>query len=65
MKNPDDIWDDLGSLEEQDLLQAMTNLFSRYYARYERRPEDEEALRFFRYLDNAIEQANQCNLNRR
>lgn len=65
MKNPNDLWADLGSLTDDELSQVITRLVAFYGERLDRNPEDREALLFFRNLDTAINQVTQCNLNRR
>ena len=65
MKNPNDLWADIGSLADDELSQVITRLVAFYGERLDRNPEDREALLFFRNLDTAINQVTQCNLNRR
>lgn len=65
MKSMNDIWEDIGSLAEEDLFQIITKLYGVYENQLQRHPENMEALHFFKNLDNIISQVNQCNLNRR
>jgi hypothetical protein len=60
-----DLWEDIGSLPEDELLHVITSLFAGYEKQLKHRPGDQEALHFFRNLDNAISQSTNCNLNRR
>ena len=65
MKSPNDIWADLGELPEEEVIHMMTKLFTIYEKKLKNKPEDQEALNFFRNLHNSIRQTDQCNLNRR
>ena len=65
MKNPDDIWEDLGALAEDELLHVLTKLYDTYYNDLRKDAEKQAATEFFRRLDLAITQTSQCNLNRR
>jgi hypothetical protein len=65
MKTADDIWEDLGSLSEDEMFHVMTKLFDIYDAELKRNPADKDALNFFKNLGNVISQTNQCNSNRR
>ncbi len=65
MKTTTDIWDTLGELQGHELIHAMTKLFSIYEEKLKKNPADDEALNFFKHLDIAISQTQQCNLNRR
>ena len=65
MKNPNDLWDEIGSLPDEELPHVITKLFAAYEERLKRNPNDEEALLFFRNLENAIKETSTCNLNRR
>lgn len=65
MKTPDDIWDDLGSLSEDELFHVLTKLHAVYEAQLKQNPGDEEARNFFQHLDNSITQTAECNSNRR
>ncbi|MEN8257159.1 MAG: hypothetical protein ABFS09_04790 [Thermodesulfobacteriota bacterium] len=59
------LWDDIGSLAEEEALHVITKLYASYEARLSREPENKECLQFFQELDNAISQTLECNLNRR
>lgn len=65
MKTPIDIWEDLGSLSENELLHVMTKLFALYESALKVDPGNKEALNFFKNLDNSITQTSACNSNRR
>lgn len=65
MKTPDDIWDDLGSLSENELFHVMTKLYAIYEAQLRQHPNDRESLHFFKHLGNTIPQTAACNSNRR
>jgi len=63
--NTTDLWDDLGSLEDDQAYQVLTQLFARYEQRRERNPGDLEADSFFQNLSVIIKQVQSCNVNRR
>jgi len=65
MKTADDIWEDLGSLSEDEMFHVMTKLFDIYDAKLKHDPIDKEAFNFFKNLGNVIDQTSQCNSNRR
>ena len=65
MKKPNDIWDDLGSLADEESIHVLTKLFSIYEDQLIKEPNNIESVNFFKNLANAIAQTNQCNLNRR
>lgn len=65
MENPDDIWSKIGDLPEEEMIHVLTKLFLTYENLLKNSPNNQEAINFFRNLDNAVTQANQCNLNRR
>jgi len=65
MKTPNDIWGELGELPEEEAMHVITKLFALYEDRLNKNPEDQNALLFFKNLDNAISLTSQCNLNRR
>ncbi|MBU0730795.1 MAG: hypothetical protein KKE17_08155 [Proteobacteria bacterium] len=65
MKEMNDIWEDLGSLAEHEMLHVMTKLFVVYEEMVKRDPANGEALNFFKHLGVVIDQTKQCNLNRR
>lgn len=65
MKNPNDLWEEIGSLEDDEPTHVLTKLFHLYEERLKRNSQDEEALLFFRNLSIAISETSQCNLNRR
>lgn len=65
MKTPNEIWDDIGSLSEDEMFHVMTKLFAIYESQYEHAPDNIECKNFFRNLDNVISETSQCNSNRR
>jgi len=65
MKAINDIWGELGELPEEEVMHVLTKLFALYEDRLKKNPADQDALVFFRNLDNAIGLTSQCNLNRR
>ena len=65
MKTPNEIWDDIGSLSENEMFHIVTKLFAIYESLYENAPDNIECKNFFRNLDNVIRQTSQCNSNRR
>ena len=65
MKTPNDLWEEIGSLPDEELSHVITKLFAIYEERLKRNPGDEEAILFFRNLENAIKETSLCNFNRR
>jgi len=65
MKSPNDIWEELGELPEEEVMHVMTKLFAFYDDRLQKNPDDQSALQFYKNLDNALSLTSQCNLNRR
>lgn len=65
MRSPNDLWEAIGSLPEEEFIHVLTKLFTMYEEQLTRKPGDESALQFFRNLDTAISQTDLCNLNRR
>ncbi len=65
MKNTDDIWEDIGSLSDDEMFHVITKLFDIYDNELKQIPTNSEALNFFKNLDNVISQTSQCNSNRR
>lgn len=63
--NTTDLWDDLGSLEDDQAYQVLTQLFARYEQRREQNPGDPDADSFFQHLSVIIKQVQSCNVNRR
>lgn len=60
-----DIWELLGELAEEDGVHVLTRLFSMYEKQLQINPADSSAHLFFNNLAIALEQASECNLNRR
>ena len=65
MRHPNDLWEALGAIDEEETGHVLTKLYATYEQLLENNPQDQEALNFFRNLDNALSQTTQCNLNRR
>ena len=65
MKTADDIWEDIGSLSDDEMFHVITKLFDIYDNELKQIPTNSEALNFFKNLDNVISQTSQCNSNRR
>ncbi len=65
MKTSGDIWEDIGSLSEDEMLHVITKLFACYEEQLSQKPNDAEALNFFNNLANSIDQTTACNSNRR
>ena len=65
MKTPEDLWEDIGSLSDDEPAHVLSKLYALYDEQLRRNETDEEALNFFRKLDTAIELSTNCNLNRR
>ena len=65
MRSQSELWEAVGSIEEEELQHVLTKLFMMYEELVERDPENREAENFFKRLDNAITQSQECNLNRR
>jgi hypothetical protein len=65
MRSPNDLWEALGSVAEEELVHVLTRLFTGYEQLLRVDPENREAELFFRNLDQAIEATEKCNLNRR
>jgi hypothetical protein len=63
--NANDVWGRLGELNEEDAVHVLTRLFAMYEQRQQQQPDDEAAALFFRNLSTALDQALECNLNRR
>jgi len=65
MKSSNDLWEDIGSLGEDELFHVVTKLFAMYEEQLKRQPESEEARFFFEKLESALTQTAECNGNRR
>ena len=65
MRSPNDIWEALGDIDNEESQHVLTKLFVMYEEMVTRNGESEETHRFFQNLDNAIELSQECNLNRR
>jgi hypothetical protein len=64
MKSPNNIWGHLGELPDEEVIHMMTKLFTIYEEKLKYNHEDQEALNFFKNLNNSINLTSQCNLNR-
>jgi hypothetical protein len=64
-KSPGDLWEDIGSLDELEVMPVLTRLYSVYESQLENDPGNTQALEFFKHLETALAQAIECNLNRR
>ena len=60
-----DLWEALGSLEDDQPYQILIQLFARYEQRREQNPADPEADAFFQGLSVILAQVQSCNVNRR
>lgn len=65
MRNPNEIWEALGEVENEEAQHVLTKLFTMYEEQVTRDGETNETNRFFQNLDNAIDLTQECNLNRR
>ena len=65
MSKTNDLWEAIGNLEEDDIPHVLTKLFTIYEEKLQRNPDDEAVIDFFRHLSQALDQVNECNLNRR
>lgn len=63
--NSNDLWDALGSLEDDQAYQVLTQLFVRYEQRREQYPDDPATVIFFQNLTAIMTQVQSCNVNRR
>lgn len=64
-KSPNDLWESIGALDEEENAHVLTKLFVMYEQMAELDPKSGEVARFFQKLDLAITQTAECNLNRR
>ncbi len=65
MTTSGDVWEQLGDLNDEDAIHTLSRLFVMYEELQQASPEDAAAALFFRNLSTAINQASECNLNRR
>lgn len=65
MRSPNDLWEALGAVDEEETGLVLTKLFTIYEQLLEKDPQNSEALSFFKKLDTALSQTEECNLNRR
>lgn len=65
MRSPNDLWEALGDISEEETHHLLTKLFAIYEKRLEQDPANREARNFFACLDTALSQTLECNLNRR
>jgi len=60
-----ELWDALGSLDDEQAYQILTQLFARYEKCRELNPADPEAQAFFQALSVIMAQVQSCNVSRR
>ena len=65
MVNPNDLWESIGALNDDEPFHVLTRLYSTYETLLQSDKNNKEALSFFQNLSNAIEFCVECNLNRR
>ncbi len=65
MTNRNDLWEQLGDIETDDITHVLTTLFSIYEEKIVHNPDDTAAISFFKHLHRALSQVGKCNLNRR
>ena len=65
MRSPNEIWEALGDIADEEAQHVLARLFSMYEEMVARDGETKETNRFFQNMDNAIELTQECNLNRR
>ena len=65
MRSTSDLWEALGSIDEEETHHVLTKLFTMYEQIIEADQENSEAIKFFQNLDNALSLTEECNLNRR
>jgi hypothetical protein len=65
MRSPNDLWEALGEISQEETEHLLTRIFAMYEKRLATDPGDREAQNFFTYLDTALSQTRECNLNRR
>ncbi|MCP3891151.1 MAG: hypothetical protein GY702_20140 [Desulfobulbaceae bacterium] len=65
MRSPNDLWAAIGDIDEEETRNVLTKLFVIYEQAIERDPTSIEATLFFKNLDLAMTQTEECNLNRR
>jgi hypothetical protein len=63
--NSNDLWEKLGSLEDEQAFQVLTQMFARYEQRRKQYPEDKATEIFFQDLAIVMGQVQSCNVNRR
>lgn len=63
--NTNDLWEALGSMDDDQSFQVLTQLFARYEHRREQHPDDPEAETFFQALSVILGQVQSCNVSRR
>jgi len=65
MKSPNEIWEALGDIDDEEAPHVLTKLFAMYEHMVTQNGSTAETDRFFQNLQNAIELSQECNLNRR
>jgi len=65
MENTNDLWEQLGDIEQDDIPHVLTKLFTIYEEKLQVTPDAPAVTAFFNHLSQALAQVNECNLNRR
>lgn len=65
MRSPNELWEALGEVDDEEAQHVLTKLFTMYEQMLAQDGATEETSRFFQNLHNAIELTQECNLNRR
>jgi hypothetical protein len=65
MRSPNDLWEAIGAIDEEESYHLLSRLFDMYEQLLQKDPESKEAFLFFRNLDTALTITTECNLNRR
>lgn len=65
MRSPNELWEALGEIDDDEAQHVLTKLFTMYEQRLTQDGATQETDRFFQNLHNAIELTQECNLNRR
>jgi hypothetical protein len=68
MRSPNQLWEALGDIDPDETGHVLTRLFVMYEQLLQNNPDDpkgKEASNFFKNLDIALTQTDECNLNRR
>ena len=63
--NSNDLWEALGTLDNDQAYQILIQLFARYEERQEQHSDNPESRAFFQALATIISQVQSCNVSRR